>query len=146
MSARILLGGLSGNLCSLTATDNQHLNRLLGQALCHPPPLISAAGQATATLDWCEENYTVWYFIAEFCTPIASVYCLCTTGNTLSNIIYVWLGIQSAIRSWNLSHEKRFPITYLLLAIIGVGSTAFHGTLLFETQMVLLLLLVGYFG
>jgi dihydroceramidase len=74
----------------------------------------------TSTIDWCEENYAVTPYIAEF-------------WNTISNLAYIILGLYGLHQSWN--HEKRFKVTFLCLILVGVGSIFFHATLKWEGQL-----------
>lgn len=83
---------------------------------------VSYWGQVTSTIDWCEENYTMTSYIAEF-------------SNTLSNLIYVVLSliiVQKAIK-YNL--EKRFVFIGLGFCLVGVGSWFFHMSLQYEYQL-----------
>lgn len=70
-------------------------------------------------VDWCEANYAVVPWIAEF-------------WNTVSSIVIFMVGAYGAVRWWQHRHEleRRFGVAFASLAIIGVGSAAFHGTLL----------------
>lgn len=79
-------------------------------------------GNPTSNIDWCESNYQVSYYIAEF-------------WNTLSNIfiiVFSVIGLGYARRD-NL--ELRFILCYVILLIVGIGSALFHGTLLYQTQL-----------
>ncbi|KAJ1908242.1 alkaline ceramidase ydc1, partial [Tieghemiomyces parasiticus] len=76
----------------------------------------------TSTLDWCEENYVVCKYIAEF-------------WNTTTNLTFVILalfGIYHTLRNYG---EKRFVLCYLGMLMVGVGSWFFHMTLLYEMQL-----------
>jgi len=73
-----------------------------------------------ATVDWCEANYQVSFYVAEWYNAISS----------LALLIGGLLGIY-----WYLKHHKkfrqlRFPLGFLGMALIGVGSIAFHSTLI----------------
>ncbi|KAF9921499.1 Alkaline ceramidase 3 [Linnemannia zychae] len=70
--------------------------------------------------DWCENNYDISYFVAEF-------------FNSLSSIAMILVGLVGMYL--HASFEKRFLFTFGSIAIIGLGSIAFHGTLLFPLQM-----------
>ncbi|KAJ3076377.1 Alkaline ceramidase 3 [Podochytrium sp. JEL0797] len=77
----------------------------------------------TSTLDWCEENYIVSAYVAEF-------------WNSLSNLFYIVLaliGLRSAI-TLGIT-DRRVYIGHFAIAAVGVGSYLFHSTLHFETQM-----------
>uniref|UniRef100_A0A3P8VWG1 Alkaline ceramidase n=1 Tax=Cynoglossus semilaevis TaxID=244447 RepID=A0A3P8VWG1_CYNSE len=75
-------------------------------------------GQPTSTLDWCEENYVVSLYIAEF--------------NTVSNLIMILPPICGAIQTYRDGLEFRYIFSFLGLAI---GSWCFHMTLLYEMQL-----------
>jgi dihydroceramidase len=85
-------------------------------------------GDSTSTIDWCEPNYQVTVYIAEFV-------------NTVSSLVIVFFGLLGFYANYHKNHlllrhmESRMFITYGLLALIGVGSFMFHGTLLFEFQL-----------
>lgn len=73
-------------------------------------------GQPTATVDWCELNYQYSPYIAEF-------------WNTLSNLLFVLLGLYGFVRSVRDGAEWRFRLTFLCEVVTGFGSAMFHGTL-----------------
>jgi len=79
-------------------------------------------GKPTASIDWCEPNYIVSPYIAEFWNSISSLW-LCV------------LAIFGLYVSKLDSLDRRVPIAYLGLCIVGIGSTAFHATLLYEHQL-----------
>jgi dihydroceramidase len=76
-------------------------------------------GVPTASIDWCERNYAVLPWVAEF-------------WNTLSSLAMVGAGIVG-------TSTRRFAaeirVAFGLLIVVGLGSVAFHGTLRFELQM-----------
>ncbi|KAI9476937.1 alkaline ceramidase 3-like protein [Coemansia mojavensis] len=79
-------------------------------------------GERTSTIDWCEENYAISNYVAEF-------------WNTFTNAVMITLavlGIQSSIRH---KHGKRITAMYIGLLLVGCGSTSFHATLKYTTQM-----------
>eukprot|EP01137_Pigoraptor_chileana_P008171 Opistho-2@54641 len=84
----------------------------------HPP----FWGNVTATIDWCEENYVASPYIAEF-------------WNTVSNMLMVFLALFGFKKFVDYGVERRFAMSYLALMTVGVGSTLFHGTLLYEMQL-----------
>ncbi|KAI8918775.1 alkaline ceramidase 3 [Entophlyctis helioformis] len=79
-------------------------------------------GPVTATLDWCEENYTVSYYIAEW-------------WNTWSNLIFPAAALVGVWSSWQTKSEARIYAMYLALAVVGAGSFAFHATLTYTMQL-----------
>eukprot|EP00808_Paulinella_micropora_P023045 g18707.t1 len=118
-----------------------------------PPPVADADGywgKVTANTDWCEANYQVTWYVAEF-------------WNTLSSLLIVFWALYGLVRhantpqflsclsgtcqrpqipggpcsgpAWKHAMEPRFFVCFLLLAVIGVGSALYHGTLLRENQL-----------
>nr|XP_023394664.1 alkaline ceramidase 3 isoform X3 [Loxodonta africana] len=81
-------------------------------------------GSTTSTLDWCEENYAVTWYIAEF-------------WNTVSNLIMIIPPLFGAIQSVRDGLEKRYIASYLALTVVGMGSWCFHMTLKYEMQVYL---------
>uniref|UniRef100_A0A671KU08 Alkaline ceramidase n=1 Tax=Sinocyclocheilus anshuiensis TaxID=1608454 RepID=A0A671KU08_9TELE len=79
-------------------------------------------GTSTSTLDWCEENYVVSYYIAEF-------------WNTVSNLIMILPPIYGAIQTCKDGLEVRYVWSFLGLAAVGIGSWSFHMTLQYEMQV-----------
>lgn len=77
----------------------------------------------TATIDWCESNYELSYFIAEF-------------WNTLSNVAFI---VPELAQYFALSRHKNvelvFRRAFLSLALVGIGSFCFHMTLARHMQM-----------
>lgn len=76
-------------------------------------------GLPTSTIDWCEQNYAVTPYVAEF-------------FNTVSSLAMVIAGVLGASRR---TLDGRVRIAFGLLVLVGVGSIAFHGTLRRELQM-----------
>jgi dihydroceramidase len=103
-------------------------------------------GNPTATIDWCEENYEITNYIAEF-------------WNTISNLLMILLplyGIYWSLKlrskystikrqNKNLNLNPHFinnlniPLTivscHVGLALVGIGSWFFHMTLLYSMQL-----------
>ena len=90
-------------------------------------------GNQTASIDWCEKNYEVTYYIAEF-------------WNTVSNLALLLLAVYGIFKSirFNLKFNKKgnkFYITnsmfacYLGLSLVGMGSWMFHMTLHYSMQL-----------
>ncbi|MBW0515580.1 hypothetical protein O181_055295 [Austropuccinia psidii MF-1] len=79
-------------------------------------------GQSTSSIDWCEANYAISRYIAEF-------------ANTLSNLVFVsWalFGIKKC-------RDEKLPLSLALcqvgIALVGIGSFLFHATLKYEWQL-----------
>jgi len=88
------------------------------------PPASAAGywGPITANYDWCEENYKYTPYVAEF-------------FNTLTSCAVALAGVLFT----RLSVRHQYGVSFLLagvgLAVVGIGSIAFHGTLLREGQV-----------
>eukprot|EP00043_Microstomoeca_roanoka_P019100 m.210858 g.210858 ORF g.210858 m.210858 type:complete len:264 (+) comp16940_c4_seq3:1588-2379(+) len=80
-------------------------------------------GHPTSTLDWCEENYKVLPYIAEF-------------WNTVSNLALILPCFVGLYNCYTASLEWRFVFSFLGLLIVGIGSWLFHMTLLWHYQLV----------
>ncbi|KAI8886995.1 alkaline phytoceramidase family protein [Backusella circina FSU 941] len=78
-------------------------------------------GAVTSSVDWCEENYTHSYYIAEF-------------WNTISSLAMVALGFLGVALHHKSLGWKLSP-SYLMIVVVGIGSVLFHATLQFEHQM-----------
>uniref|UniRef100_UPI00358E40CF alkaline ceramidase 3 n=1 Tax=Myxine glutinosa TaxID=7769 RepID=UPI00358E40CF len=80
-------------------------------------------GPPTATLDWCEDNYVVSYYIAEF-------------WNTVSNLLMILAPLYGAVYGGlHAIRETRYLVAFLGLAVVGIGSWWFHMTLLYQMQL-----------
>mmetsp|Transcript_20396 Transcript_20396/g.42750 ORF Transcript_20396/g.42750 Transcript_20396/m.42750 type:complete len:297 (+) Transcript_20396:156-1046(+) len=79
-------------------------------------------GATTSSIDWCERNYQVSIYIAEF-------------WNTISNSAFILVGLMGIVQAYKHRYEARFVLIALGIMVVGFGSSAFHGTLLYEYQM-----------
>jgi len=79
-------------------------------------------GEPTATIDWCENNYEVSFYVAEF-------------WNTVTNLMMIVPGLCGAYFAWVDRLELRFITCYLGLIVVGIGSWCFHMTLLYKMQL-----------
>lgn len=77
---------------------------------------------STSSIDWCERNYVVTQYIAEF-------------WNCISSFSMCILGVILFIRGLYNKIETRFLLSSLGLALVGLGSAYFHGTLTHLGQM-----------
>ena len=75
----------------------------------------------TASIDWCEPNYIVTYYIAEF-------------WNTVSNLGLFWVPLI-VLMNGRRYDTSRFKVLCVLTSMIGLGSALFHGTLKFYCQL-----------
>ncbi|CAE7108121.1 unnamed protein product [Rhizoctonia solani] len=85
-------------------------------------------GNHTATIDWCEDNYTHTRYIAEW-------------YNTVSNIPFIALGLYGAYYALkevpSAMHRWRFAAPHFGIACVGLGSFIFHATLNWYAQVLL---------
>lgn len=90
----------------------------------------------TSSIDFCEPNYAVTGNIVEFHNAWSSIAFLSGVG-----IFGLWKG--------NPTKEWRVAIAYLILVLIGIGSTLLHGTLhwLFQSsdELPMLYMAIGFF-
>ncbi|KAF7548030.1 hypothetical protein G7046_g8819 [Stylonectria norvegica] len=80
-------------------------------------------GEPTSTLNFCEEDYALSYYCAELC-------------NTITNALFVWLGIKGIRNCIQHQHAAIFLIAYVGYIVVGLGSTAFHATMKYPMQLV----------
>ncbi|HZH02955.1 MAG TPA: ceramidase [Myxococcaceae bacterium] len=78
-------------------------------------------GPPTSSVDWCERNYEYTPYVSE----------LFNTGSSLAMVLVGVAGILLHRRVL----ERRFLWAFALVALVGLGSVAFHATLRFELQM-----------
>ncbi|KAJ2012659.1 hypothetical protein GGI06_004077, partial [Coemansia sp. S85] len=76
----------------------------------------------TSTIDWCEENYVVCKYIAEF-------------WNTVTNVAFFSLAIFGMWKVRSTRQESRFLLCYMGMLIVGLGSWFFHMTLQYQWQL-----------
>lgn len=87
-----------------------------------PEPSEGYWGAITSTIDWCEENYVVSPYIAEW-------------SNTISNGCFVILALYTTYCSIRNGLEFRFHLIGFGFALVGVGSWLFHMTLQYRYQL-----------
>ncbi|KAI9228706.1 MAG: alkaline ceramidase 3-like protein [Piptocephalis tieghemiana] len=86
------------------------------------PSALPHFWRRTATLDWCEQNYVMCTYIAEF-------------WNTVSNLAFLSLAFLGAYLVHRTGQEKRFLLAYASFGAVGLGSWLFHMTLSYEAQL-----------
>ena len=84
-----------------------------------PVDPVGVWGIPTASIDWCEQNYAVTRWIAEF-------------WNTLSSLAMVAVGLLGLLTR---RFSRGVRLAFGLLVLVGLGSIAFHATLRFGLQM-----------
>ncbi|TFB05808.1 Alkaline ceramidase 3 [Trichoderma ghanense] len=102
-------------------------------AISYPYPTADPGngfwGEQTSTLNFCEEtlisscrnaknfkDYALTSYCAELC-------------NTVTNAIFMWLGIRGVVNCLQQKHPSIFLISYLGYMVVGLGSILFHTTL-----------------
>ena len=70
-------------------------------------------GEMTSSTDWCEMNYVVSFYIAEY-------------WNALSSLAMSLVGAAGLYLHRDSALELRFQAAFACVALIGIGSTAFH--------------------
>ena len=85
--------------------------------------IIGYWGPTDSIADWCESNYNITIYIAEF-------------YNTLSSIPIAILALIGCIVCYHSSvNETRFFVSFLMMGSAGLGSAAFHCTLRYYAQL-----------
>ena len=79
-------------------------------------------GAPSSLVNWCEEDYVHFNFIAE-------------TWNTLSNLVTILYGVVLLVHYKKYQVETRFIAATSLMILVGVGSASFHGTLKYHFQL-----------
>jgi len=79
-------------------------------------------GERTSAVDWCEPNYTWTYYVAEFL-------------NTMTSLPAFFLALHGLYLTYKYGYDKRFYLVNAMIGMVGLGSAAFHGTLLWTGQI-----------
>jgi dihydroceramidase len=85
-------------------------------------PTVGYWSPSTSSIDWCERNYVVTYYIAEFWNCLSSL-----TMCIVAGILFI-RGLYNRL-------ERRYIYLSLSFGIVGLGSAYFHGTLTHWGQM-----------
>jgi len=78
-------------------------------------------GNPTSNIDWCEDNYQLSPYVAEFWNALSSF------SFVASAMLGTWLTLKYRL-------EKRFIFCFFSVGVVGLGSVLFHSTLLRFTQ------------
>lgn len=81
--------------------------------------IIPFWGYPDANMNWCEEDYVVTKYIAEF-------------WNTISSFFIIVMGLHGVLVYWNNEQkywDRRHSVIFSLIMVVGIGSTIFHATL-----------------
>jgi dihydroceramidase len=87
-----------------------------------PNNQIGFWGQRTSAVDWCESNYTWSFYVAEF-------------WNTITSLPAAFLAFYGLYLTYKYGYDRRFIVVNLMVCLVGIGSAAFHGTLLYTGQI-----------
>uniref|UniRef100_A0A1B6DAA4 Alkaline ceramidase n=1 Tax=Clastoptera arizonana TaxID=38151 RepID=A0A1B6DAA4_9HEMI len=87
-----------------------------------PTEKLGYWGVPTSTIDWCENNYEVNYYVAEM-------------WNTVSNLMMILPSLWGMFEVLRKGFDRRFVFCNFLLLVVGIGSWAFHMTLLYRMQL-----------
>lgn len=79
-------------------------------------------GPVTSSINWCEEDYVVTKYIAEFC-------------NTTTNLVFVVLATIAIYNAIRYHYERRILLSSFGYLLVGIGSWLFHMTLKYEYQL-----------
>lgn len=85
-------------------------------------PVEGYWGEVSSTIDWCEENYVVSKYVAEW-------------SNTITNSTFVITALYSTYCAYRNRLEFRFILIGIGFALVGVGSWLFHMTLQYHYQL-----------
>ncbi|XP_060070488.1 alkaline ceramidase 3-like [Ylistrum balloti] len=85
-------------------------------------PVEGFWGKQTATIDWCEDNYKITQYIAEF-------------WNTITNFIFIIPTLTVLAIAIQQNHENRYKWCHIGVISVGIGSWCFHMTLLYSMQL-----------
>jgi hypothetical protein len=79
-----------------------------------------------STVDWCEENYVISDYIAEFWNAISGLSILIST-------LYFYIGKNAQIK--DTKYMMYFQNINLKLTLVSIGTILFHSTLLYKYQL-----------
>ncbi|KAI1321837.1 Alkaline ceramidase 3 [Mortierella claussenii] len=100
-------------------------------------------GPPTSSIDWCEDNYAISYYIAEFFNSFSSFAMIllgeaaCHSINRLeaSMTKNATQSTPSTSSSTSIPSLFRFKLAFRTITVVGIGSFLFHATLLHKMQM-----------
>ena len=92
-------------------------------------------GERTATIDWCEANYEVTHYIAEFWNTVSNLVMIVFP---MYSLYWSYKHIQMADRAKRNAHNQLTSSAFVLpksvllsqfgLMLVGIGSWMFHMT------------------
>jgi dihydroceramidase len=105
-----------------SALSNHHASYDVKHFELELDPTVGYWSPSTSSIDWCERNYAVTFYLAEFWNCLSS-FSMCLVAGIL------------LIRGFYYQLETRFLLLCLSFGIVGLGSVYFHGTLTHWGQM-----------
>jgi len=102
--------------------DVKHIHLPTARVIHDGQPEMPFWGWPTSTIDWCEENYKITPYIAEFV-------------NTVTNAFFISLALYGVRNSIRQKYHPWFIATEMGFLLVGVGSWLFHATLLYQFQL-----------
>ena len=98
-------------------TFHSHICPPIPSTAAHTANMTGYWGPITASVDWCEDNYVVTHYIAEFANTVSSL------PMVLVSLYALWWGLRYGRGNFY------FVAACVSSACVGLGSMLFHGTL-----------------
>ncbi|KAF9989397.1 Alkaline ceramidase 3 [Mortierella antarctica] len=98
-------------------------------------------GPPTSSIDWCEDNYVVSFYIAEFFNSFSSFAMIilgetaCYSIDRLQSDMERTLASSTTMNTIRAPSLFRFKLAFRTITVVGIGSFLFHATLLHHMQM-----------
>ena len=86
-------------------------------------PYVGYWGEPDSIMDFCEPNYAVSFFFAEFCNSLSSV------------PMFMWGLLGLVLTHMYATKEFRYKLCFMALMFVGVGSFLFHASLRYKYQL-----------
>jgi len=84
--------------------------------------LVGFWSPVSSSIDWCERNYVISWYIAEF-------------WNSMSSFIIFATAVAGILQAIKRKPELRFILFHGSIIFVGLGSVAFHGSLTYMGQL-----------
>lgn len=95
-------------------------------------------GPVTATLDWCEVRYVVAFLYLSLNNSQINYqfsHYIAELANSVSNLYFIYLAALGTKNAINERLPSRYIAGFTGFVLVGIGSFAFHATLLYEAQL-----------
>ncbi|KAG0047981.1 Alkaline ceramidase 3 [Gryganskiella cystojenkinii] len=99
-----------------------------------PNDLQGYWGPATSSIDWCEDNYVISYYIAEFFNSLSS-FAMIILGEAACYNVGLLEAAMAKSYPTKTTNLFRYKLAFRTITVVGIGSILFHGTLLHHMQM-----------